>query len=173
MGIIASGCLGAPLLSGQRLHGRFTMAAPNDFFTLQSLGTFAGATGATTVIANAIRLAFGLNQAWVALAVAEAICLGVVLIAYLDAAPGVPVVYSAYFIAFLNGFLVFCTAASVTALGVQGEEAMRGGAATHRIEAKYRAVRKMPDSSGYIATSPAENDEGSSEPPRRFFTRWF
>jgi hypothetical protein len=95
------------------------MAAVNDFFTLQSLGTFAGASGATLLIANAIQHAFGFNPRWLALAVAEFVCLGVVATGQVDGAASVTV--TPFFVAFVNGFLVFCSAAGLTAVGAEAQ----------------------------------------------------
>ncbi len=110
------------------------MAAVNDFFTLQSLGTFAGASGATLLIANAIQYVFNFNPRWLALAVAEFICLGVVAAGQIDSASAIAV--TPFFVAFVNGFLVFCSAAGLTAVSAEAQGRMQGpgGAGTRLLE---------------------------------------
>ena len=48
---------------------------PKEFFTPQTMATLAGATGATFVVANGLQRAFNYNPRWLALAIAEVICL--------------------------------------------------------------------------------------------------
>jgi len=118
----------------------------NDFFTLQTLATFAGATGATTIIANGIQRAFNFNPRWLALAISQLICVGMVVFTHLQAPQGVSIPPSDYFIAVINGFLVFATAAGTTSIG----------AATH--------------------STTGEGSRGSRKAApikRRFFTPWF
>jgi hypothetical protein len=82
----------------------------NDFYTLTTLGTLAGATGATVAVTNALKVAFGFNPRWLGLAVAEFICLGILV--------GIGNTHASdWFIAILNGCLVFATAAGATAVG--------------------------------------------------------
>jgi hypothetical protein len=100
------------------------MAPINDFFTLQSLGTFAGASGATLLIANAIQYVFNFNPRWLALAVAEFISLGVVAVGQIDGVSAVAA--TPFFVAFVNGFLVFCSAAGLTAMGAGSRGRTRG-----------------------------------------------
>lgn len=95
-----------------------------DFFTVESLGTLAGACAATLAIANTIQYLFNFNPHWLALAVAELICLGLVVVLQIDGTMTVKV--TPYFVAFLNGFLVFCSAAGLTGVG---HEAGRGSGA--------------------------------------------
>jgi len=150
------------------------MTAPNDFFTLQSLGTFAGATGATALIANGIQHAFKVNPAWLALAVAEVICLGTVVFSHLDAGPGAQVLYSAYFVAFLNGFLVFCSAAGLTSLGAEatGATSQQSAPPPPRAAAtKKKIMGHIPGTSDYLGVPPQM--EQHEAPRRSFFTRWF
>jgi hypothetical protein len=83
------------------------MAEPtNAFFTVQSMMTLGGATGATFVVSNGIQRAFDYNPRWLALAIAQIICLGVV-----HQSGGVG---SDYAIGVINGFLVYCSAAGAT-----------------------------------------------------------
>lgn len=91
------------------------MAVMGDFFTLESLGTLAGATTATLAVSNTIQHIFNVNPRWLAFAVAEFICLGLVAMLQIDGTW--PVAVTPYFIAALNGFLVFCSAAGMTAMG--------------------------------------------------------
>ena len=87
------------------------MDVQNDFFTLQSLGTFAGAVGATVVISNSIQRVTNQNPAWLALIIAEFVCIATVFWVHESAPVGDRILYSDYFVAFINGFLVFCSAA--------------------------------------------------------------
>jgi hypothetical protein len=48
---------------------------PKEFFTLQSMVTLTGATGATYVIANGCQSALNFNPRWLALAIAQVISL--------------------------------------------------------------------------------------------------
>lgn len=91
--------------------------AANDFFTVQSLATFAGTVGATTVVSNGLQRAFDFNPKWFALVIAEGLCLLAVFLSHQSAAPGVALFVSDYFVAVLNGFLVFCSASGVTTTG--------------------------------------------------------
>ena len=91
------------------------MDLPGDFFTRASLLTFGGATAATFVVPNALQAAFGFNPRWLALAVAELICLAVVASAHGDAVE--------YLIALVNGCLVFCSAAGATTITGHGTDA--------------------------------------------------
>jgi hypothetical protein len=82
----------------------------NEFYTLTTLGTLAGATGATVAVTNALKVAFDLNPKWLGLLIAEIVCLGILM------AIG-PTRQSDWFIAVLNGCLVFTTAAGATTVG--------------------------------------------------------
>jgi hypothetical protein len=93
-----------------------------DFFTVESLGTLAGASAATLAVANTIQYISNVNPRWLALAVAEFICLGLVVVLQIDGAVAAAV--TPYFVALLNGFLVFCSAAGLT---VVGGKTRRGG----------------------------------------------
>ncbi len=90
----------------------------NAFFTLQSMMTLGGATGATFVVSNGIQRAFDYNPRWLALAIAQLICLGIV---YQSGG-----VASDYVIGITNGFLVYCSAAGAT--GAAGAAAGAGRA---------------------------------------------
>lgn len=79
---------------------------PEQFFDAASLGTFAGAAGATFVVVNTVQRAFGVNPAWFGLLVAECICVGVTWSSNPNG--------GAYIIAVLNGCLVYLSAAGMT-----------------------------------------------------------
>jgi hypothetical protein len=119
----------------------------NAFFTLQSMMTLGGATGATFVVCNGIQRAFDYNPRWLALAIAQLLCLGVV---YQSGG-----VASDYVISVINGFLVYCSAAGAT--GAAG--AVSGSA----------PVREATARSGNVAretTSPSNTKRG-------FLSPWF
>ncbi|WJI79398.1 MULTISPECIES: hypothetical protein [unclassified Mesorhizobium] len=100
------------------------MEVPKDFFTIQSMLTLSGATGATFVVSNALQSALNFSPKWLALAIAEVVVLAGV---YLTGNPS-PV---EYFIGLINGCLVYTSAAGATSVlgggaGPQGAIA-RGG----------------------------------------------
>lgn len=105
------------------------MEIPNEFFTIQSMLTLSGATGATFVICNGIQKAFNFNPRWLALAIAQVISIWGIFQANAD------IDISDLFIAIVNGFLIFCTAAGGTSIGAgitdlepKGELKARGAA---------------------------------------------
>jgi hypothetical protein len=115
------------------------LTVQNDFFTIGTLATFAGATGATTIIANGIQRAFNLNPRWLALSISELICVGVVFFTHRQAPPEVLLHPSDYFVAVVNGFLVFATAAGTTSIGsATGLTASRGSRGTRKAAAMNR-----------------------------------
>ncbi|UWQ84378.1 hypothetical protein [Leisingera caerulea] len=132
------------------------MEGQNDFFTLQSLGTFAGATGATLVISNSLQRVLNRNPAWLALLVAEVICIATVFFTHGNASEGSPILLSDYFVAVVNGFLVFCSAAGSTSVG----GAVAG-------EAKPATPAKARRNAEEAAASSGSSDR------RNFFTPWF
>ncbi len=108
----------------------------NEFYTLTSLGTLVGATGATVAVTNALKTAFNLSPKWLGLLIAEIICLGILF------AVG-PAHASDWFIAVLNGCLVFVTAAGATSAGnaaVGGSSATTPGAAARSGNVQTEAV---------------------------------
>lgn len=131
------------------------MAVQNDFFTLQSLATFAGAVGATTVVANGCQRAFNFNPSWFALALAEVICVAVVFISHTDAGNAITPPASDYFVAVINGFLVYCSASGAT----RALDNTVGAGPTPTASATERgdSTRDMVD----------------SRPRRRFLSPWF
>jgi hypothetical protein len=83
------------------------MDLPKDFYTLQSMLTLSGSTGATFVVCNGLQRAFDFNPKWLALAVAQIIVLSGVYVS-----GGSSMVD--YLIGVINGFLVFCSAGGAT-----------------------------------------------------------
>ena len=81
---------------------------PNEFFTVESIGTLTGATGLCFVITNGIRRAFGFDPRWLGLVVAQ-------LVAILGAALVVGSPFK-YVLAIANGFLIFSTATGAAAM---------------------------------------------------------
>jgi hypothetical protein len=80
--------------------------AGEQFFTLDSLATLAGATGATMVVTNTAKQAFGFSRSWLGFVVAQAVCIGLAIHADRTG--------SDYVIAVLNGCLVFLGAAGAS-----------------------------------------------------------
>jgi hypothetical protein len=115
------------------------MDMPKDFFTIQSMLTLSGATGATFVVSNAIQAAFNFNPKWLALVIAEVIVL-----------TGVFLTNSAslvdYMIGVINGCLVYTSAAGAT--GVLG-----GGAPTGVARGTAGAAPPTPKQARQFLTS--------------------
>jgi hypothetical protein len=93
---------------------------PSEFFTLQSMLTLTGATGAVFVVANGLRTAFDWNPKWIGLALSEIIAIGGVA---LTNGHGLD-----YFIGVINGFLIFSTSAGVASMGGTTAAQRRGEA---------------------------------------------
>ncbi|WP_108663697.1 hypothetical protein [Acuticoccus kandeliae] len=87
---------------------------PRQTYTIETLSTFAGATTATFVVANAVQSLLHVNPAWVALVVAELICIGTALARREKEGGSLPTMV---LVAMLNGVLVFSSAAGVTQVG--------------------------------------------------------
>lgn len=119
----------------------------NEFYTLASLGTLAGATGCTVAVTNALKLAFNISPRWLGLLVAQVICIGALFFVG-------PAHASDWFIAVLNGFLVFVTAAGATAIG----SAVTG------------APKDASDRTGNVKRGP---EAPSSASAKRFWSPWF
>ncbi|MDA9409455.1 hypothetical protein [Bradyrhizobium sp. CCBAU 45384] len=131
------------------------MAVQNDFFTWQSLATFAGTTTATTAVTNGICRVFPSirHTAPLGLVLALLFC---ILLAVIDPTTGGIVFdrpFATYFIAVVNGFFVFASAAGLSA----------GGAAVTRGAAR----RQVTARGGTIATADA-----LPEPEKTFFRHW-
>lgn len=103
------------------------MSIPADFFTIGTMVTLSGATGATFVVCNGLQRAFNFNPRWLALLVAQTIVLvGVYTVSkgeLLD-----------YFVGVINGFLVFCSAAGATG-------ALGAGAAGNEVVSRGKDIR--------------------------------
>lgn len=112
------------------------MDIPKEFFTLQSMLTLTGATGAVFVISNGMQLAFNFNPRWLALAVSQAVVLGGV---YITGGAGID-----YFIGLVNGFLVYCTAAGATLVGAGTSS---GGAVARDVSVATAEDAKFPQAS--------------------------
>ena len=98
------------------------MELPNEFFTIQSMLTLSGATGATFIVGNGIQQAFDFNPKWLALVIALFIVeLGV----YLTNGTGID-----YLVGVVNGFLVFSCAAGGTSMLGGGGANQNGGTPT-------------------------------------------
>ncbi|TDR49571.1 hypothetical protein DFP85_1335 [Halomonas ventosae] len=88
------------------------MELPSEFFTVQSMLTLSGATGATFVVSNGMQQAFNFNPKWLALLIAMIIVeLGVFL------TDGTAV---QYLVGVINGFLVYSCAAGGNSMLGQG-----------------------------------------------------
>jgi hypothetical protein len=85
------------------------LALPDNFFTPESMTTLAGATAITWIVSNAVQAAFNLNPKWLALVIALAVCfVGTML---KDTHTN-----SDFFVAFINGCLVYLTAVGTSTL---------------------------------------------------------
>jgi hypothetical protein len=100
------------------MAGEFT----EQFFTIGSLATLAGATGATLVVTNTAKQAFGFSRAWFGLLIAQVICVGLAIQAKRSG--------SDYVIAVLNGCLVYLSAAGAS--DAAGGKQQAGDRATPR-----------------------------------------
>ncbi len=97
------------------------MELPKDFFTVASMATLTGCTGATFVVCNGLQRAFSFNPRWLGLAVSAVLVLGGVY-----ASGGRSPVD--YLIGTVNSFLVYCSAAGATgALGAGAGDAVSRG----------------------------------------------
>ena len=82
------------------------MEIPNEFFTVESLLTLAGATLITTVVTNAIQYAFSWNPKWFGLAIAMIIALvGVILTPEYQPLD--------FLIGIINGFFVYANSTGI------------------------------------------------------------
>jgi hypothetical protein len=120
---------------------------PQDFFTIQSMLTLTGASGATYVICNGLQKALNFNPRWLALAIAEIVTLAGALATrptFVGAAIGV-----------VNGFLVYCTASGANTF--TGTSPVTG----------VSPVAGTPSVAGI--SSPAHN---ALEMKRTFFAQW-
>lgn len=84
------------------------MPIPPEYFTPQSILTLTGATGAVYVVCAGLQRAFDFNPRWLALALS-------VVLALVGAHSTQPHLAATYFVAIVNGFLIYCTALGVNA----------------------------------------------------------
>jgi hypothetical protein len=133
------------------------MAVQNDFFTWQSLATFAGTATATTAVTNGICKVLPTFKHVAALGLGLAILFCIVISAIDPSTGNIDLVrpFATYFIAVVNGFFVFASAAGLSA----------GGTSI----AKGTSVRR-PISRG--ATPPNTTDT-TAQPESGFFRYWF
>jgi hypothetical protein len=94
-------------------------AVPETFFTSQSFLSLAGSSAAVFVVGNALQSALNFNPRWLALTLSEIVG---VYGAYASHNIQVP---SDYFIAALNGCLIYCTAVGGTSIASSAREAGR------------------------------------------------
>jgi hypothetical protein len=117
------------------------VSTPADFYTIGTMITLSGATGATFVVCNGLQKAFNFNPRWLALLVAQIIVLvGVYAVGKRELLD--------YFVGVINGFLVFCSAAGATGVlssgGSGGADAVSRGATDARrsAEPQYDRTRR-------------------------------
>ena len=80
-----------------------------ELFTLTTLSTFAGATAATVVVTNTLQSVFNLDAKWISFLVAEVILILVAIFAHTAEVSG-------YFVAVLNGCLVYSSAVGLNTM---------------------------------------------------------
>lgn len=97
--------------------------------------TLTGATGATFVVANGCQKAFNFNPRWLALAIAQAICIFGVIMVGKGAGD--------YFVGIVNGFLVYCTTVGATSMvGAPPPEAARARGADEAVRRQPQQARR-------------------------------
>jgi hypothetical protein len=127
--------------------------ATDQFFTLSSLGTLAGASGATFIVTNTLKTAFGLAPKWAGLVVAQLICVGLAIVSQRSG--------SDYVIAVLNGCLVYLSAAGAAeASGVKDPNT-----AADRMGAQPRGANVPASGAAQGVASPLRR--------RPFLSSWF
>ena len=84
---------------------------PEELFTQESLLTLVGLTGMVYVASNSLQRAFNFNPKWLALAIAQVLCILGVYLAFADFN------IINYIIGVFNGFLVYLTASGATSAG--------------------------------------------------------
>lgn len=112
------------------------MELPKEFFTLQSMLTLTGATGATFVVSNGLQRAFNFNPKWLALVIAL-----IISIFGVYASGGAR---SDYFVGVINGFLIYCTAAGATLVtGGSDSKAVARGAGDAMLGRQNKTNRRF------------------------------
>ena len=122
------------------------VAIPAEFFTLQSMLTLTGSAGATFLICNGLQRAFNFNPRWLGLLVAEALAV------FGTYASHHPAEATDYFVAVVNGFLIFATAAGGTSMG--------GSAPETKVVERGVTTRSTPSAQAVT-------------PQRKFWSPWF
>jgi hypothetical protein len=100
------------MLFAQAAAAAGTGPLPDDFFKVESMVNFGVVVLMTTVICNALQRALNFNPRWLALLVAEIICL-----ANFAMTGGKPLI--GWLVAFANGCLVYLTAVGANSVGNQ------------------------------------------------------
>jgi hypothetical protein len=100
---------------------------PDTFFTNESFFSLAGATAIVFVVCNTLQRVFDFNPKWFALLLAEIVA---VFGAWAAARPHVP---SDYFIALLNGCLIYSAAGGGTAIAAAAETGQQKGLVDVRV----------------------------------------
>ncbi len=105
------------------------MEIPNEFFTVESMLTLAGATLITTVVTNSVQYAFSWNPKWFGLAIAMIIALaGVILTSdskLLD-----------FLIGIVNGFFIYANSTGI--MQMAGNPAGLEATGTTGVSAEYK-----------------------------------
>jgi hypothetical protein len=106
---------------------------PGDLFTPASIGTLAGATGAVYIICGTLQKVFNFNPKWLALLVS-------ILISFVAALVTQPSNNEPlkYFIALLNGFLIYATATGSNQVLGNPPESVSAPLSTKRLLLKRR-----------------------------------
>jgi hypothetical protein len=126
---------------------------PNEFFTPQSMLTLTGATGIVFAIVNGIKTAFDFSPKWLGLAVSQLIALiGVAL----SGGTGLD-----YFVGFINGFLIFSTAAGLSSIGGPGDGSVA------------RGPGGAPDADVLSADDLRQGRRPGTRGRRKFWSAWF
>lgn len=119
------------------------MSIPTELFTVETMTTLTGAIGAVCVITNGSQLAFNYNPKWFGLLIAQIISIVGVL------SVNGPTL-SNILVSFVNGFLIYSSAAGVTSIG-------------------SRVTQVNSDTT----RSPASNLHSNYPTKRKFLTPWF
>lgn len=115
-----------------------SILAATEFFTRESVLTFAGASGATLILTNTVRKLFRLETVWVPFAIS--LVLAFVIAGSTDALGG----FLDVVLAILNGCLLFCTA-----LGLQ-EGVVASATAKEEERPTRQAKRPVPWLSSWV-----------------------
>jgi fucose permease len=101
------------------------MEIPNEFFTVESLLTLAGATLISTVVTNSIQYVFSWNPKWFGLVIAMIIAIvGVILTS--DSKP------LDFFIGLINGFFIYANSTGIMQMAGNPRSITAGKAAKQK-----------------------------------------